>query len=114
MPFRAAITYFDPTTKTYVAQACVDITYLSGALTSILANGNLPPIAMTAISIATFILKFSHFTATIVGSEQQTILHTDAIYTTLNSTLLNGPDNVKMEWLAELNVSNDKCAAGWQ
>ena len=72
-PFVAGITYFDSSTGTFIAQACVDITTVSTYLTNIIAGGDIPQIAITAIAIGTWLLKFVHFQVTVIASETQTL-----------------------------------------
>jgi hypothetical protein len=114
MPYRAAVTAYDATTKTYVFQACIDINYLSVFLTSFLAGGGeIPQWAQIIIGISTWVLKFAHFQASVVMSEEQAIVDDAAdetdLYSILAGLLTNAPGAVNIGWLSQLNVSNERC-----
>ena len=65
-----ALTYYDLSTGTYVFQACIDITNLSIFLAAFAAQGGtIPDAAITALSIATYLLSVVHFQAAIVASQ---------------------------------------------
>ena len=107
-PFVAGITYFDASTGTFMAQACVDITTVSTYLTNIIAGGDIPQIAITAIAIGTWLLKFVHFQVTVIASETQTL--TTAIQDTWAAELLNLPGSVPIGYLSQLDVTTATCA----
>ena len=106
-PWRAAVTYYDTTTQTITAQGCIDAASLAGSLSSLIAGGSIPDWAMTLISIATWLLQFTHYQMTAILSTQRAL--DAATLLGVTTALTASPGGVTLEMLTGLNVSAANC-----
>ena len=106
-PWRAAVTYYDTTTQTITAQGCIDAASLAGSLSSLIAGGSIPDWAMTLISIATWLLQFTHYQMTAILSTQRAL--DAATLLDVTTALTASPGGVTLEMLTGLNVSVANC-----
>ena len=106
-PWKAAVTYYDTTTKTITAQGCIDASTLAGSLSSLIAGGSIPDWAMSLISIATWLLQFTHYQMTAILSTQRALDAATLLGVTDALTL--SPGGVTLEMLTGLNVSAANC-----
>ncbi len=103
-----AVTYYDSTTGTFLIQACVDITNLSIFLAAFAASGGtIPDSAMTALSIATYLLSVVHFQAAVVASQTRdyTTTQSDAI----TAFMATAPGQEDYAYLTECDVTVATC-----
>ena len=101
------MTYYDSVTKTYTAQACVDATTLAGSLSSLIAGGSIPDWAMYLVSIATWLLQFTHYQMTVILSQQR--LMDASTLQGVTDALAQSPGGVTLAMLTALNVTVSNC-----
>jgi hypothetical protein len=105
-----AVTFYEwtATQSTYIIQACVDITNLSIFLAAFAAQGGtIPDAAMTALSIATYILSFVHFQTAVVATTSRDFTTAEA--EAVAAFLLANPGKEEYAYLTECDVSITTC-----
>jgi hypothetical protein len=89
---------------------CIDAETFSRGMAGIIAQGDIPDIAKTALSIAAFVFKFAHFQLTVGISESTTL--TTALSTGFDTAIAALPGKMKKAYLTQIKQST--CSSYWK